>query len=133
MATLHTLSFNVVLFTLYRLTSPCVGGSKNVCLSDSEDTLSAVSDREVNNEVEGDKGQGETTRRKTRAATKRPQNEESLNTKRKSTRGSRDTQVVCDEFNSAPSSERRGRGASVKATQARKLLAKVCMFNECLF
>ena len=108
-------------FTSYCFSPPCVGGRRNVCLSDSEDTLSAASDREVNNEVAG-KNEG---RRKTRAATQRHKKKESSRTERKITRGSRDTQTVCDESNPAPTSERCGQDASLKATQARKLLAKV--------
>ena len=119
MATQYTVFLMLPLFTLYCFSSLCVGGSRNVCLSDSKDTLSAASDREVNNEGGGEKGESE-VRRRTRAATQRRQKEESSNAK-------------MNELNPTPSSERRGRDASVKATQAQKLLAKVCMVNKCLF
>ena len=104
-----------------------------MCLSDSEDTLSAASDREASNEAEGknSKRQIETTRREAKAATQRREREEISTTERKRSRGS--SRAVCDTSNPAPTSERHGRDASLKANQARKLLAKVWLTRVSLF
>ena len=98
-------------------------------MSDSEDTLSALSDIEMVAEVDGKVDEPKGVAGKKRPGTQRRKKGGSSNTKKqRSSSGSGDVRVLggADASNSAPT-------RTLKATQARKLLAKVLVKSVCLF